>query len=79
MSEYKIENLLEQFNGKADKGIERTCRNCFFYIEKEDRCIHTSGSLEDCHRKTDMGCLYHATHAEQKRLSALIKGRQVKR
>lgn len=79
MSEYKIESILEQFNGEADKGIERTCGNCFYYIEKGDRCIHPSGNLEDCHRKTDTGCWYHSTHAEHKRLSTLIKGRSIKR
>ena len=76
MSNYEIEGKLKEYGGVADKDIERTCGNCFYYDAENWICNHASNNdSDDWCLKGDAGCWHHMTHDEQKRLKDLIDER----
>ncbi len=76
MSNYEIEDKLKEYGGVADKDIERTCGNCFYYDAENWICNHESNDdSDDWCLKDDAGCWHHMTHDEQKRLKDLIDER----
>ena len=75
--DYDIEKYLAQYGGEADKNVERTCGNCTSYDAARWMCCCADVEDGDMFRKkTDVGCYYHRTNAEQTRIKELVKKHQ---
>ncbi len=66
----------EYLKGGAEKGLERTCGNCIYYSPEFYQCRNMARDDENgFYKKSDLGCWYHRTQADQDAVKAEVQKR----